>query len=111
MKASTKLLAISLLGGLVVASTTLAQSTIRLSSATYSVNENDGAAAIQVFRTGDVASGSAQVDFTTADGSATNSFDYTTTSGRLTFAAGERFKRSWCRSSSMRSQKATRPLR
>jgi phosphatidylethanolamine-binding protein (PEBP) family uncharacterized protein len=61
---------------------------VAFSDATYSVDEAGVAASITVSRTGNT-SGSATVDYATADGSAVAGADYTTTTGTLSFAAGE----------------------
>lgn len=55
------------------------------------VFENEGTATITVVRGGNL-SNTAIVQYATADGTATNPADYTTTSGSLTFAAGEQVK-------------------
>jgi parallel beta-helix repeat protein len=64
---------------------------VQFSSALYSVNENDGAATITVKRNGG-GSGALSVNYASSDGNATAGQDYTTTSGTLTFAAGETSK-------------------
>jgi hypothetical protein len=61
---------------------------IEFDAATYEVLENAGTATIRVKRSGGAASG-VTIDYATADGSATAGLDYTATSGRLTFGAGE----------------------
>lgn len=63
-------------------------STIRFSSATYSVNEGAGSVTLTVVRSGGVqlAAGAA---YSTTDGSAHGGSDYTTTSGSVNFAPGE----------------------
>jgi len=73
-------------------------SSIQFSSAAFSVSELTGTmpeidrvAIIRVTRTGDL-SGSASINYSTSDGTATQRSDYTTTSGTLTFAAGEGLK-------------------
>src|SRR5205823_10792604 len=62
---------------------------LQFSSATYSVNEGvlSGKAVIKVTRSGGSASG-VTVNYSTSDGTATAGFDYTATSGTLTFGAG-----------------------
>ena len=62
---------------------------LQFSSATYSVNEGvlSGKAVIKVTRSGGSASG-VTVNYSTGDGTATAGFDYTATSGMLTFGAG-----------------------
>ncbi|MEM9264082.1 MAG: DUF4347 domain-containing protein [Cyanobacteria bacterium P01_F01_bin.13] len=57
-------------------------------TATVSVGEGDGTASITVQRSGDV-SGTASVEFSTSNGTATAGGDYTTTSDTLTFTAGQ----------------------
>ena len=64
------------------------QGVIRFDQRTYQVRENVGIAVITVRRTGGD-EGEVTVDFTTVDASATAPADYETTSGTLTFAAGE----------------------
>jgi Calx-beta domain len=64
---------------------------IQFSAASYSINEGAGTVTITVTRTGS-ATGSASVQFATADGSATSPADYTAMSGILTFAPGEQAK-------------------
>ncbi len=64
---------------------------VEFDAATFSVLESAGTASIRVKRTGGVASG-VTVDYATVDGTATAGLDYTATSGRLTFAAGEVLK-------------------
>jgi hypothetical protein len=65
--------------------------TVEFDAPTFTVLENAGTATIRVKRTGGTASG-VTVDYATADGSATAGLDYTPTSGRLTFGAGEILK-------------------
>jgi ribosomal protein L35AE/L33A len=65
--------------------------TIQLSQATYSVAEELGALAINVTRSGDTSSAAA-VDYTTADGSATQKADFEYAAGTLNFAPGETSK-------------------
>ncbi len=62
---------------------------LQFSSATYSVNEKvlSSKAVIKVTRSGGSASG-VTVNYSTGDGTATAGFDYTATSGMLTFGAG-----------------------
>ncbi len=62
--------------------------TIEFDADTFTVLESAGTATIRVKRTGGTASG-VTVDYAAADGTATGGADYTATSGRLTFAAGE----------------------
>jgi hypothetical protein len=65
----------------------LSGGTIAFSSATYSVDEDDGTVTLTVTRTGDT--DPATVDYATAGGSATSGSDFTPDSGTLTFAAGQ----------------------
>lgn len=64
---------------------------IQFNTANYFVNEGAGFAAINVVRTGDTST-TATVDYATGDGTAKQRSDYTSASGRLTFAAGEASK-------------------
>jgi hypothetical protein len=64
---------------------------LQFSAASYTVKENAGSAVITVVRTGSTA-GSATVNYATSDGTALFGFDYTATSGSLSFAAGEATK-------------------
>jgi Zn-dependent metalloprotease len=61
---------------------------VAFSDAVYSVNEAAGSAVITVSRTGST-SGTATVDYATADGSAVAGVDYTAVSGTLNFADGQ----------------------
>lgn len=61
---------------------------VSFGSTSYSVAESAGMADVTVIRAGDPNS-SLQVDFATADGTATNSDDYVGVSGSLLFQAGE----------------------
>jgi len=61
---------------------------VAFSDATYSVDETGVAATVTVSRTGST-SGSATVDYATADGSAAAGVDYTAANGTLIFADGE----------------------
>jgi Zn-dependent metalloprotease len=70
------------------ATSTPSTATVAFSDAAYNVGEADVSALITVSRTGST-SGSATVDYTTADGSATSGIDYAATSGTLVFADGE----------------------
>jgi hypothetical protein len=65
--------------------------TIQFSNATYAVNENAGSATITVTRIGGSAAG-VSVVYTTMDGSAKSGQNYTSTTGTLTFGAGETSK-------------------
>jgi len=79
--------------------TTLAQSqspqvgqvTLQFSAASYLVQEELGALAVTVTRSGD-ASGPASVEYSTNDGSATQKGDFEYAAGRLVFAPGETSK-------------------
>ena len=62
--------------------------TVQFSSATYSVGEADGSAAITVTLSGPSVF-TATVDYATSNGTATSGSDYMTTNGTLTFAPGE----------------------
>jgi Calx-beta domain len=64
---------------------------IRLSAATYSVDETGGAATIRVMRTGSNVGG-VTVQFTTTNGTATAPANYVDATQVLTFATGESFK-------------------
>lgn len=61
---------------------------LQFSSATYNTQENLTALTITVTRTGDT-SGSATVDYATADGTAKQQSDYELTTGALSFAPGD----------------------
>jgi len=65
--------------------------TLQFSAATYSVAETAGTITIAVTRTGGDAAG-VTVQYATSNGTATAGSDFTTTSGTLTFAAGETSK-------------------
>src|SRR6185436_9386315 len=65
--------------------------TLKLSAATYSAGEAGGSATITVTRSGGSASG-VTVHYAAGDGTATAGSDYSSTSGTLTFAAGETTK-------------------
>ncbi|WP_299690007.1 Calx-beta domain-containing protein [Hydrocarboniphaga sp.] len=65
-----------------------APGTIALSSATYGISEAGGSVTITVSRSGG-ATGSASIDYTTANGSAVAGSDYTAKSGTLTWANGD----------------------
>lgn len=62
--------------------------TLKFHASSFSVNEADGSATIQVDRTGGAAS-NVTVHYATSNGSATAGADYTATSGTLTFAADQ----------------------
>jgi hypothetical protein len=64
---------------------------MQLDTTAYLVNEGDGAATINVTRTGNTL-GAATIDYQTADGSASQRTRYTIASGTLSFAAGETTK-------------------
>jgi hypothetical protein len=61
---------------------------IQFSSTNYSVNEGGGQATITVSRSG-ITSNAVSVDYATTDGTAQQRTKYITTSGTLTFAAGQ----------------------
>jgi Tol biopolymer transport system component len=61
---------------------------IQFNASSYTANENGGSVSLTVTRGGD-ASGSASVDFATADGSAEQRNDYTIAFGTLNFAPGQ----------------------
>ncbi len=61
---------------------------IQFSSASYAANEGQSNVTITVMRTGD-ASGSASIDYATANGTADEKSDYTTALGSVSFAPGE----------------------
>ncbi|HXQ73918.1 MAG TPA: Calx-beta domain-containing protein [Pyrinomonadaceae bacterium] len=63
---------------------------VRLSSSTYSVNENGGAVTITVNRSGGTHTGTVQ--YSTSNGTATAGSDYTATSGLLLFGTNETSK-------------------
>ncbi len=65
-----------------------AGSTIQFEQPTYNVTEDVTVTTVTVIRTGDT-SGPATVEYATADGTASERSDYTTTLGVLRFAAGE----------------------
>jgi hypothetical protein len=62
--------------------------TLQFSAASYSVNENAGAATITVTRSGNVGLAST-VNYATGNGSALAGADYTTASGTLSWTAGD----------------------
>jgi hypothetical protein len=64
---------------------------VQFSSSTYTVDESAGTITITVTRTGGDAAG-VTVQYATSNGTAIAGSDYTTTSGTLTFAAGETSK-------------------
>jgi endoglucanase len=80
-------LPLALLALLLVAPAALAQGTVKLSSATFSVREGDGAATITVERS--VASGHGEVRYAIWQHSAVENADYMRVSGRLDFADGQ----------------------
>jgi hypothetical protein len=63
------------------------EAVLSLSTNAITVNENAGSATLTVLRTGGT-NYTATVEYATADGSATNSVDYTNTSGTLSFGPG-----------------------
>jgi len=62
--------------------------TVQFSAASFSINEDAGEFQVIVTRSGDT-SAAVNVDYTTADGTASERSDYTTAVGRLRFAAGD----------------------
>jgi hypothetical protein len=66
-------------------------SQVQFSNASYSANESTGMATLTITRTGST-SGTATVEFVSADGSALQRTDYTTTAGTVSFAPGETSK-------------------
>jgi methionine-rich copper-binding protein CopC len=72
----------------VITVTVLDGGALQFSSATYTVNEDNGTATITVNRTGGT-NGEARIDYATSNGTATGGgTDYTTSNGTLTFANG-----------------------
>lgn len=69
----------------------VAPASLQFVQANYSVNEDLGALTLIVSRTGDTSS-AASVDYTSADGTATQKADYEYAAGSLTFAPGETSK-------------------
>jgi len=66
----------------------IAPGTLQFSSATYSVGENGGTAAITVTRAnGNL--GAVSIDYTTSDGTASDGSDYTLSSGTLSWTNGD----------------------
>ena len=65
--------------------------TVQFNQASYDVQEDLGAVTITVTRAGDT-SGAATVDYSTADGTATQKSDYEISAGTLSFAPGETSK-------------------
>jgi photosystem II stability/assembly factor-like uncharacterized protein len=75
--------------GVMVGTTPSAQpGAFQLSSTTYSANENGGTATITVNRVGG-STGAVTVQYATSDGTATGGSDFTSTSGTLSWAAGD----------------------
>ncbi|HEV7799174.1 MAG TPA: Calx-beta domain-containing protein [Pyrinomonadaceae bacterium] len=64
---------------------------LQLSAATYATYEGAGNLQVTVSRTGDVAAATS-IDYATSDGTAKAGSDYTSTSGTITFVAGEQSK-------------------
>lgn len=62
---------------------------LRFTAADIGAGESDGSVTLNVTRSGGSLGGPVSVDYATADGSAVAGADYTSTSGTLTFAAGE----------------------
>jgi uncharacterized repeat protein (TIGR01451 family) len=69
----------------------VAASSLQFNATSFSVPENGGSATVTVNRFGDT-SGVLTVDYATSDGTANARTDYITSSGTLTFAAGETSK-------------------
>jgi hypothetical protein len=65
--------------------------TLQFGASIYTASESDGAVQISVKRAGDISS-AATVDYATADATASERQDYTTTLGTLRFEAGEATK-------------------
>jgi hypothetical protein len=64
--------------------------TLQFSSASYSVNENGGSATLTVIASGEIAgTDEVDVDYATADGTAINGVNYTSSSDTLQFFAGD----------------------
>src|SRR6185436_2278990 len=69
----------------------LSAQSVQFGATSYVVNENAGNVVVTVTRIGNV-SNPATVNYSTSNGTATQSGDYTSTSGSLQFAAGETVK-------------------
>ena len=76
-----------LMGFLVLGLGLQAASTIQFSACSYPVAEDAGTVTLTVLRTNDVNT-LVSVDYTSADGTATNGLKYTVVSGKLAFPAG-----------------------
>ena len=79
---------LALLLFLTALSTGFGQSTIQFSASTYTVTESAGAVTLAVQRLNDPNT-TVSVDYTSADGTATNGLKYTAVAGTLAFGAGE----------------------
>jgi len=66
-------------------------SSVQFNASSYSVNEGEKSATIEVTRISNT-SNSVTIDYATSDGTASNRTDYITTSGTLQFAPGEAVK-------------------
>lgn len=77
--------------GVISSSAPSAATTVSLSAAGYGVAENGGGITITVTRKG-VTTGTTDVDYSTGNGSGQAGSEYSATSGKLTFAAGETSK-------------------
>src|SRR5262245_6065182 len=86
MKAQLNFLAVGIF--LAALGTGFGQSSLQFSAGTYIVAENGGTATLSVRRLNDTDT-VVSVNYTTADGTATNGVKYISTSGTLAFAAGE----------------------
>jgi uncharacterized repeat protein (TIGR01451 family) len=69
----------------------ISNSSIQFAASSYTVNEGAGTVTVTATRIGNL-SKPASINYSTADGSATNINDYVGSSGTLQFAAGETFK-------------------
>src|SRR5664280_823404 len=86
MNTKPVLLALSLLN--LIASTVNGQVIIQFRTSSYTVAESAGAVTLSVQLTGDTNT-TVTVDYSTADGTATNGIKYTAASGTLAFEVGE----------------------
>jgi hypothetical protein len=77
--------------GTIVNDDSVAPPTVQFNAVAYAVQEDLTAATITVMRSGDT-SGTTTVDYTTADGTATQKGDYELTSGTLIFVPGDTTK-------------------
>lgn len=86
---NTLAILLNVCGGLSApAPTPVSDGAMQFSAASYNVNEGTGFATITVTRTGNTTS-TASVDYATSDNTAKQRTDYTTSTGTLSFAAGE----------------------